>query len=180
MRALVTSIAAVLALAGCKKEATPEASKSPAGAAKESVALPGPVAGLYRSQVELLSVEAPGMPPQMAGQMKAMMSRRSAPTEFCLTGAEAEKGYEERVRKMAGRPNCAFDRYKVDGGTLDAQMTCTAEGGVKSVMTMQGTMSPEGSDMMLGMAQSGGHMPGGGMTMKMKVKSQRVGDCPKA
>jgi hypothetical protein len=179
MRAYVTGLAAVLALAGCKQEAAPDAPKTVAEAVRESAGLPKPTPGLYRSEVELLSVDAPGMPPQMAEQMKAMMAKRSTtPNEFCLTGEEAAKGYEERVKKLAGRPECKFDRYSADAGKLDAQLTCTGAGGVTSVMTMQGAMSPEGSDVTLGMNQSGGKLPGGGMKMTMRVKSQRVGECP--
>lgn len=179
MRIAIASLAIVLALAGCKQNAAPEGQKAAADPAGQAAAMPRPIPGLYRSQVELLSVEAPGLPPQMAGQMKAMMSKRSAPSEFCLTGEEAAKGYEERVKKLAGRPECTFDRYEAHGGKLDAKMTCTGQGGVTSVMTMLGTMSPDGSDVTIGMEQSGGKMPGGGMTMKMRVKSQRVGECPK-
>ncbi|MBC2665659.1 DUF3617 domain-containing protein [Novosphingobium flavum] len=179
--AVVTSLAAVLALAGCKKEQAPEGPKSIAEAAKEAAgSLPKPVPGLYRSTAEILSMEMPGMPAGMGEQMKAMMGKRSTPHDFCLTGEEAAKGYEERVKKLAGRPDCKFDHYSADGGKLDARMTCTAEGGITSVTTMQGMMTPEGSDMTLGMEQSGGKMPGGAMTMKMHVKTERVGDCPKA
>lgn len=180
MRRLIAA-ASVLALsaglAACNKEPAPEAPKSVAEVVKESAALPKPLPGLYRSEVELVSLEAPGMPPQMADQMKRAMASRQSGQEFCLTGEEAEKGYEERVKKLAGKPNCAFDRYSATGGALDAQMSCTAEGGIKSVLTMKGTMTPSGSDMTLGMTQSGSEMPGGSMKMTMHVKSQRVGDC---
>jgi len=180
MRRLI-AVASVLALstglAACKKEPAPETPKSVEEVVKESAGLPKPLPGLYRSQVELVSVEMPGMPPHMADQMKRAMASRQGGQEFCLTGEEAEKGYEERVKKLAGRPNCAFDRYSATGGALDAQMTCLAERGVKSVLTMKGTMTPAGSDMTLGMTQTGSEMPGGSMKMTMRVKSQRVGDC---
>jgi len=109
-----------------------------------------------------------------------MMASRAAPHDFCLTGEEAARGYEERVKKLAGRPDCHFDHYSANGGQLDAQLTCEAANGIRSVMKMQGTMGPEGSDVTLAMEQSGQQMPGGGMKMTMRVKSARVGDCPKS
>jgi len=170
---------ATLALAGCKKEAAPGGPAGPgADAAQPAAAMPKPLPGLYRSTAELVSLDAPGLPAGAAAQMKQMMASRAAPRDFCLTGEEAAKGYEERVKKLAGRPDCHFDHYSADGGKLDAQLTCTAKNGTRSVLTMQGTMAPDGSDMTLGMDQSGDQMPGGTMKMVMHVKSARVGDCP--
>lgn len=180
----MTVATAVLALAGCKKQAASDQPTTIEQAARESAAMPRPVPGLYRSSVELISLDVPGMPPEAAARMKQMMASRAAPHEFCLTGEEAAKGYEERVKKLAGRPDCHFDHYSADGGRLDAQLTCTGkgrpEGAMRSVLTMQGTMGPEGSDLTLGMDQSGAQMPGDGMKMTMRVKSQRAGECPKA
>lgn len=174
---LVAAIAA-LALAGCKDSEGPAQPKSMAEVAEESASLPKPLPGLYRSTVELLTMEAPGLPPPMAERMKASMARKSSGTEFCLTAAEAEKGYEERVRKLSGRPDCAFDRYAATAGQIDAQLTCKGEGGMKSTLSMKGAMTPTGSDVTMAMIQSGDQMPGGGMRMTMQVKSERVGDCP--
>ena len=180
MRRLAVAAATLVALSGlaaCKKEEAPEGPKSADQVAQASAGPPRPLPGLYRSEVQMISMEAPGMPPQMAEQMKRSLAARRSTNEFCLTPAQAEKGYEERVKKLAGRPDCAFDRYSAAGGKLDAQLTCKADGGMTSVMTMQGMMSPSGSDVTLGMTQSGGQMPGGSMTMQMHVKSERIGDC---
>jgi hypothetical protein len=183
---VVLLTAAMLALAGCKKDAA-----TPAGSdqdtAQQPAAMPRPLPGLYRSSAELVSLDAPGLPASAAAQMKQMMASKAVPHDFCLTGEEAARGYEERVKKLAGRPDCHFDHYSAVAGKLDAQLTCTGKGGpdgegppVRSVMTMQGTMSPEGSDVTLGIEQSGAQMPGGGMKMTMHVTSHRVGDCPKS
>jgi hypothetical protein len=174
---------AALAVTGCKKESAPGQPKSIAEVAQQAAGMPKPLPGLYRSTAELVSLEAPGLPAGAAAQMKQMMASRAAPRDFCLTGAEADKGYEERVKKLAGRPDCHFDHYSAVAGKLDAQLTCTgggdgAQGAVRSVLTMQGTMAPDGSDVTLAMAQSGAQLPGGGMKMTMHVKSARVGDCP--
>src|SRR4029079_9990003 len=100
-------------------------------AAQQAAAMPKPLPGLYRSTAELVSLDAPGLPAGAAAQMTRMMASRPAPAEFCLTGEEAAKGYEERVKKLAGRPDCHFDHYSADGGKLDAQLTCTAKNGTR-------------------------------------------------
>lgn len=174
----LVALGATLALAGCKQEAAPAGPKSMAEVAKEAAGLPKPLPGLYRTTVDVISVDAPGMPPQMAERMKEAMSRQSADSKFCLSSADAEKGYEERVKRLAGQPDCAFDRYAATGGKLDAQLTCKGEQGTKSVLTMTGTMTPGGSDVTMSMDQSGSQMPGGSMKMTVQVKSERVGDCP--
>lgn len=173
----------LLILGACKKEGAPGDGASLAEAAKQAEAMPKPLPGLYRSSAELVSLDMPGMPAGAAAQMKQMMASRATPHDFCLTGDEAAKGYEERVKKLAGRPDCHFDHYSAVAGKLDARLTCTGKGpegaDVRSVMTMQGTMAPDGSDVTVGMEQSSAQMPGGGMKMTMRVKSTRVGDCPK-
>lgn len=183
--ALAALSLAAVSLSGCKKEqaASPQGA-SPAGpAAANAAALPRPEPGLYRSTMTLVSLDAPGMPPAMATQMKGMFARRQGGNEFCLHPDEAQKGYEERVKKLAGRPNCAFDRYAAGGGSLDAQLTCSGEQGAKTVLGMKGQMTPTGSDVTMTMDQSAPHMPqgspmAGGMKMTMRVKSERIGDCP--
>ncbi len=128
--------------------------------------------------MSVVSFEAPGLPPQMANEMKQAIAKgQEAENSFCLTGEEASRGYEERVKKLAGRPDCTMDRYSATGGTLDAAFTCKGDNGMKSVMTMKGLMTPTGSDVTMSMEQSGSQMPGGSMKMTMNVKSERIGDC---
>jgi len=178
-QALLLITLPLFALAACKKEGGADQPGSPAEVARQAEAMPRPLPGLYRSSAELVSLDAPGLPAGAASQMKQMMAAKAAPHDFCLTADDAAKGYEERVKKLAGRPDCHFDHYSAVAGKVDAQLTCTGKDGIRSVMTMAGTMSPEGSDITIGMDQSGAQMPGGGMKMTMHVKSARVGDCPK-
>lgn len=175
---LLVPIVAALALAGCKKDAAPAGEgKSIAEVAKETAGMPKPQPGKYRTTMTMLSLDVPGMPLEAAAQMKKGFAQHQTGTEYCLTGEEAAKGYEENVKKLAARPDCAFDHYSADGGMVNAQLTCKTPDGGKSVMTMQGAMSPTGSDMTMSMDQSGPQMPGGAMKVKMNVKSERIGEC---
>lgn len=180
MHRTIALIVVPLALAGCSqhKPAEPAASGGASGAAAiGGGGLPHPQPGLYRSTVKLVAMDAPGLPPGVADQMKAAMARRSEGQTYCLKPEEAERGYESRIRQLAGRPGCAVDHFSAAGGKLDAGLTCTGTQGVKAVIGMQGAMSPTLSDVTMSVRQSGGPVPGGSMTMTMQVRSERVGDC---
>lgn len=173
-------ILATLALGACNQHKTAEApggSRATGAAAITGGGLPHPQPGLYRSTVRLVSMEAPGLPPGTADQMKAAMARKSEGQTYCLKPDEAELGYESRVRQLAGRPGCAVDHFQTAGGKLDAKLTCAGAQGVKAVIGMQGAMTPTVSDVTMSVSQSGARVPGGGMTMTMQVRSERVGDC---
>jgi hypothetical protein len=175
---LILPLVAALAVTGCKKEAAGPKSMDEVKA--EAAKLPKPQPGLYRSTSRLTTFEAPGLPSQMAERIKAMFTTQSVGKEFCLTAKEAEKGYEESVKKMAGQGNCVFDRYETDGSKLDAQLTCTTEKdgkGGKGVFGMKGNMMPTGSMMTVSIDQSNPQMPDKSMHMVAEVKSERVGDC---
>ena len=178
MRAILIPLAvACLALTGCqdKNKAGDGSPKTADQVAREAADLPKPQPGLYRTSVDIKEMKAPGLPPQFAERMKEMMAQKVTTAEFCLTEADAAKGYGERVRKSAGQQDCTFDRYEADGGNLDARMTCKIKDAGTMTLDMKGTMSPTGSDMTMAMTQNGG-VPGG-MNMIMRIKSERVGDC---
>ena len=103
--------------------------------------------------------------------------------DFCLTAADAAKGYEEMTKRLA-QGKCTYDRFEAGGGTIDAAMTCEAMRGTISKVAMKGTLNPEGSQMHMTVEQS---LPGmgaaaqigvGGMKMVADVTSNRVGECP--
>jgi len=179
-KATTISVLAVMAmLSGCKQDAVSVKDKSVEEVAKAVPAAARPLPGLYDNRIELVDVAMPGMAPQMQAQMKQAMSRSMKSSQYCLTEDQAKKGYEERIKQLASRPECKFDHYDLAGGKLDAKLVCTGDKGMKSTMTMLGTVSPEGSDMTMKTEQSGTPMPGGaGMVMTIHVLSKRVGDCP--
>jgi hypothetical protein len=131
-----------------------------------------PLPGLYRSQVELVDLDIPGAPPQAAEMMRGQMAQTN---EFCLTEEDVEEGY----RRMASQPqgdNCSFTRFDVDGGEIDAVMSCSNPGGGAVDITMQGTGGETSSEFTMRMAGDFGGAGKGSMTMKQS--SERIGDCP--
>jgi putative hemolysin len=133
-----------------------------------------PEPGLYRSTVELLEVDIPGAPDGAADMMKGMMGTSNSTSEYCLTQADVDRGFEEMI-KNSQKGDCTFERFEAEGGEIDAVMNCTAEGGNTMHMTMQGTGGATSSEMTMNMETE---MPGMGKTnMRMTAKHQRIGDC---
>ena len=95
--------------------------------------------------------------------------------EYCLTQEDVDKGYEEMARQSQGG-DCTFERFDVDGGTIDALMVCAGEQSNAMRMAMTGSATPTSSVMTMTMT---GDMTGmGESTLRMKATHERVGDCP--
>lgn len=131
--------------------------------------------GQYRATGELVSIDIPGAPAQVLEMMKQSMSGQNTTSEYCLTAEEAAKGYEEMARN-SGQGECSFSRFDVDGGDIDAEMTCKSAGGEDARMTLAGTGTSTSSDMTMTMEMTIPEMGKG--TMVMRAQHQRIGDCP--
>jgi hypothetical protein len=168
-----------LALAACG-----EGTKEPK-TAEEVIAEAGemqrPDPGQYETKVELVEFAVPGLPPEQAEKLKAMMGNVGAQSSsFCLTAEEAGKGFEEQVRKMGqgqGGLECEYDEFDVNGGKLAAAMTCKGPQGMGATMKIDGTTTSRSTSMTMDMSQKSAMIPGGEMKMKMKMDSKRTGDC---
>lgn len=174
-RPYLGTLAICLALAACNDKA-PSAdaggsvpSEQVAAAARDFVR---PEPGLYRSTVEFLEVDIPGAPPQ-AAEMIRQSSGQGQVSEYCLTAADVEKGFEESLRKSQ-RGDCDYKRFDVDGRKVDAVMVCSEQG--RSVeMTLSGTGDATSSDMSMTMKMDMGQMGSG--TIKARSRSERIGAC---
>ena len=132
--------------------------------------------GKWQSQVTIEEISMPGMPPEMAQQMKAMISQREKQgSEQCLTEEDARRPKEEF---FAGKANnaCRYDRFQMGSGKIDATMRCQAKG-VTQIMEMDGTYSAESYTMRMATRNDGGQAGAGGMEMRMRVESKRIGEC---
>ena len=126
--------------------------------------------GRWESNVTFVSMEAPGMPPEVSQAMQCSLGKEHS-YATCLSKAEAEKPAADFFAKDA--KDCTYDHFKLGGGKIDAKMRCGADGR-SVVMTMNGAYDSDSYDMMMETAVDGGGTP---VTMKMKVASNRVGDC---
>lgn len=169
----------LVSLAGCGKEASePRTAEEVIAEAGE---LDQPQPGQYATNVELLAFEVPGLPPEQAEKIKAMMGGvGNQASSYCLTAEEAGKGFGESVRKMsqgAGGLDCEFSKFDVDDGKFAAEMACKGPQSMESTMVLNGTAGATATAMTMDMSQKAAMIPGGEMRMKMKMSSRRTGDC---
>lgn len=171
-------IACALPLAGC--DSSPEVSERNASVSDvankvaeasgdESFVRPGQ----WESKVTIEDMSMPGMPPEMAAQMKGFTGRVET-HQSCLTPEEAKKPKEDFF--AGGNENCRYDRFDMGGGKIDALMKCTDRGATQT-MTMTGQYTPDTYAMRMSMNSAGGEGPDAGMSMKMRVEAKRVGAC---
>ncbi|WP_324826832.1 DUF3617 domain-containing protein [Qipengyuania zhejiangensis] len=174
MRMIFLAGAAALSLSACGSDGADAdgdgtiSNEEVAEAARDMVK---PLAGQYRATTELVSFEAPGAPPEAVEMMRGAMSRSF---EYCMSQEDADKGFEEMARESQD-DSCKFEKFDVDGGSIDAVMACSGGSGEEMRMTMQGNGTPTGSDMTMTMQ---GTIPGQGEgKMVMNTKHERIGDC---
>lgn len=180
MRPILAAVPLVaLMLAACGDE--PSEPKTPDEVVAASKALTKPKPGKYVSSAEMIDFSVPGLPKEHADRLKGMMAGAgSEEASYCLTPEEAEKGFEDAVRKMGEGSRgmkCDFNKFDASGSKLDAELACTGSEGLNAVMKMDGTMEAEASELHMDMTQKAPGIPGGEMHMEMRVKSRRVGEC---
>src|SRR5690554_1999744 len=167
-------LAAAIVLAGCG--GGDDSGGVPADdAAAEAANLIQPRPGQYRSSIELLEFEVPGMPEGAKQQMQQIFASGLAEgNSFCMTEEDAARNGPEEMVKNLAEGDCTMNAFNVSGATVSADMQCAADG-IASTVRMDGTMAAESSAMTMDMTQS---IPNVGETrMKMRVTSQRIGDC---
>jgi Protein of unknown function (DUF3617) len=175
---LITLIACVLPLAACnkspqvnEKNATPDevAQKVRESAGDQAFVRPG----LWQSKVTIEKFDIPGMPPEMATRMKAMMAENQEHGfENCLTAEDVKKPKEDF---FAGKNNeCRYEHFTMGSGKIDAVMHC----GRGQTMKMAGTYSPDSYQMQTSISAAADKgEEAGGMNMQMRIESQRIGEC---
>jgi hypothetical protein len=131
--------------------------------------------GKWQTKISLLDIEVPGMPPQVAQQMKQTMARvQEQSYDTCLTEADVKRPKEDF---FAGKnSDCRYDHFTMSGGKIDAALRCDAKPSGTMTMTINGTYSRDAYEATMAMDLSGGP-EGKGMKMKSRSESRRVGEC---
>jgi hypothetical protein len=131
--------------------------------------------GLWESKVTVEQFDMPGMPPEMQARMKTMMAQNQAHNfKTCLTAEDVKRPKEDF---FAGKNNqCRYDHFTMGGGKIDAAMRCGEHGG-SQLMQMAGTYSPDSYQVQTSMKAQGGDKQEAGMSMRMRVEANRVGEC---
>jgi hypothetical protein len=180
MKTILLAAACAVALAGCnkspkidEKNATPAevAQKVRDTGVEQSMVQPG----LWESKVTIEKFEMPGMPPEMASRMKAMMAQNQAHDfQSCLTAEDVKQPKEDF---FAGKDNqCRYEHFKMGGGKIDAVMHCGKNAGA-GTMRMAGTYSPDSYQMQMATEVESSDEATRAMQMQMRVEARRVGEC---
>ena len=183
MRAAFLLIACALPVAACnkgpqinEKNASVEevANKVQAAAGDQGFIDPGK----WETKVSVLDVDIPGMPAEMATQMKQTMAKMEEHNfTSCLTEADVKRPKEDFF--AGSNKDCRYDHFTMAGGKIDAALRCDGkpEGGAMT-MTINGSYSRDSYEATMAMDVAGGRE--GGMKIRSQSKSHRVGQCSAA
>jgi len=115
--------------------------------------------------------ERSGMPPQYAAKMKQEMAEhRNEASKHCITAADVKKPKEDF---FGADKSCHYDHFTMGGGKIDIAMVCKQEN-MTQTTNMSGSYTPTTYSLDMSSAGTG---PEQGMTMKMHVDAQRIGEC---
>ena len=169
-------LAAAILLAACGGNDEAADGVAAGDAAEEAAELVQLRPGEYRVSLELLEFDAPGLPEAAKEQARQFYASGLTSHTFCLTPEDAaNNGAEQMVKKQADSDDCTTSSFNVSGGSVVSEMQCAMDDGITSKMRMEGEITPEGSTMTMDSTQT---VPGAGeTTTKMRVTSERIGDC---
>ena len=179
MKLAICAVASILSLTACNKGPTVDLKNASGNEVAAAVKQSGVMnsdsmiePGLWQAKADVQEMNIPGMPPQYAAQMKQRMAQdRGKPSSHCITEADVKKPKENF---FGGDKSCKYQRFTMGGGKIDIAMVC-AEEGANRTMNMSGNYTPTTYSMDMAMTGSGGDQ--NGMSMKMHIDAQRVGQC---
>lgn len=178
MKAAFTLAASVLALAGCNKGPAVDLHNASANQAAEAVRQSGVMTsdsmvqpGLWESKVTVQEMNIPGMPAQYADRMKQeIAAHRNETSKHCIKPEDVKKPKEDF---FGADKSCRYSHFTMGGGKMDMQMVCKQEN-MTQTTNIAGTYTATSYTLDMNSSGSG---PQQGMTMKMHVDAQRVGEC---
>ena len=179
MKHSICVAASVLCLTACNKGPTVDLKNADTNQVSKAVTQSGVMTsdsmvqpGLWESKVTVQEMTIPGMPPQYAAKMKQEMAEhRNEASKHCIKPEDVKKPKEDF---FGADKSCRYGHFTMGGGKIDIQMVCK-EDETTQTSTMTGTYTPTSYAMDVSSQGTGGRE--GGMSMKMHVDSQRVGEC---
>ena len=184
MKRLTIVLPALAMLAACNSKPTVHAENASiadvAEATRNAVTLQP---GKWETSVTILSLEGPGLPPEMASAMKGRMAGQKV--ETCLTPEQAARPPQNM---LGAAKNCTYEKFEMSGGRMSGNLVCKNAPGMpggEMRATMSGNFASTSYDVTSEATMSMPAMPGrpsGAVTTKTQVTGKRIGDCdaPKA
>jgi Protein of unknown function (DUF3617) len=178
MKPAICVAASVLALAACNKGPKVDLHNASANQVGQAVQQSGVMnsdsmvePGLWQSKVTVLDMNIPGMPPQYAAKMKQeIAAHRNDSSKHCIKPEDVKKPKEDF---FGADKSCRYDHFTMGGGKIDVAMVCKQENTTQTT-NMAGSYTPTTYSLDM---NSNGTGPQQGMTMKMHVDAQRIGEC---
>ncbi len=128
--------------------------------------------GLWESKVTIQEMSIPGIPAQYAAKMKqSIAEHQQQASKHCLTEADVKKPKEDF---FGADKSCRYDHFTMGGGKIDVAMVCRSDETTQN-MNVSGSYTPTSYSIDTSMNGSGGQQQG--MSMKMHVDANRVGQC---
>jgi hypothetical protein len=173
-RALAIAIM-LLPLAGCSDK--PEnGDKKAADSSAPTPLTAAPVTfqpGKWQATSELVSMEVPGMPPELA---KANVGQKTS-FESCMTAEQAAKPPSDFFTHNDATTSCTTQNFAMAGGKLDATMICEdRKTPGRMTMTLQGDYQPSSYTATMTMIRDGAPA-GGNMKITARTSGKRIGEC---
>ena len=179
MKYAACALASVLCLTACNKgpqvnlknasaDQVGEAMKQSDVMDSDSMVRPG----LWESKVTVQEMNIPGMPAEYADKMKqSLAEHRNQASRHCIKPEDVKKPKEDF---FGADKSCKYDHFTMGGGKIDVAMVCHEEETTQK-MNMTGSYTPTSYSIDTSMTGTGGQEQG--MSMKMHVDSNRVGEC---
>ena len=179
MKYAAYALASVLCLTACNKGPEVNLKNASANQVSDAVKQSGVMTsdsmvqpGLWESKVTVQEMNIPGMPAQYADKMKkSMAEHRNQASRHCIKPEDVKKPKEDF---FGADKSCKYDHFTMGGGKIDVAMVCHQEETAQN-MNIKGSYTPTSYSIDTSMTGSGGEQQG--MSMKMHVDSQRVGEC---
>ncbi|MEO9129881.1 MAG: DUF3617 domain-containing protein [Sphingomonas sp.] len=185
MKRMLIVLPAIAMLAACNSKPTVHAENASVGevaaATQDAVKLEP---GKWETSITILSLEGPGLPPNMATAMKDRMKGQKV--ETCLTPEQAAKPPQDM---LGAAKNCTYEKFEMGGGKMSGTLVCKNAPGMpggEMRATMSGNFASTNynitSESTMSMPAMPGAPAGGVMTSKTQVVGKRLGACdaPKA
>lgn len=165
MRAFCLLVVPALTIAGCSNEKTVTATNASVEEVQNQVAAAGGAISMKPGQWEgTASVKMPTAGGQTATQ----------PIKACITEDQVKPGSNPFAGQLG--QGCKYDHFKMDGGKIDAAMTCDIQG-MKMKTAVNGEFTPESYKINSTSEASGGPAGAAGMKTETVIEARRTGDC---
>ena len=172
-------IAGAAVLASCNKGPEVKLKNATANEVAQSVQQSGVMnsdamvqPGLWQSKVTVQEMNIPGLPAEYADKMKQNMAAHQNDTNrHCIKPEDVKRPKEDF---FGADKSCKYDHFTMGAGKIDVAMVCHRDETTQN-MKISGSYTPTTYSIDTAMSGTGGRE--GGMSMKMHVDAQRVGEC---